>query len=99
MTQFQSDLIVTCLDILAFFSVTTDLYGRRLDAADAIMHDEKYQQLVEAAIRLLIQQDWIARMYLFVFRKYPLKHLLLIQGVLLFLAARGVSLAHSYFSG
>ena len=27
MTQFQADMAVTLLDILAFFCVTTDLYG------------------------------------------------------------------------
>jgi len=39
MAQFQVNLIVTILDILSFASLTTNLYGLRIEFVENVLHD------------------------------------------------------------
>jgi hypothetical protein len=104
-TKFWLDAGATALDTAAFFFVTTDLYGSKLDVAQRlwagvplktaaqIAHD------LEGVAQTLGFDLWYVRFILWVYQHVPFKRLLLYLGVLLFLGARGLSLTSSALSG
>jgi len=105
MTKFRSELLTTVLDIAAFFFVTTDLYGRWLDIADAAVHDPKMQPSVDKLFEIgeqtmrFTNQTLLAMILIlerYTYDNLPLKGNMLWIGVALFLAARGLSLYRAY---
>ena len=78
MTQSQIDLTDTILHILSFASVTTDLYGHRIEFVEKIIQGPKNKNLLYTAGEMMDITGMTGGSFIVsLYRKYPLKHVLL----------------------